>query len=421
MFLVGKNVLRNNKTILANFSYLTILQIFVLLFPLITYPYLIPIVGLDLWGVVVFAQTIVSYISLVINFGFNVTGAKEIASNRNDQKLISEIVSSIYINKTILWVGCLVIYVAIISIIPFFREHYILYLLSYFLTFNELLFPGWFFQGIEKMKYITFINIFIRSMFVLLIFVFVRDTSDYLYIPLLNSVGPLLGGIISIYIVTRKESVKFILVKKDILIKYIKDAFPIFVSVISISLYGNLNKLVVGTFLGMSEVAIYDIGEKIKSLMGLPLQMAGQATFPKIARERRVSFVNKVMLLVVSLVSLCYVILYFIAPWVVEFFIGYMSQEAVWIIRILGISVILSACNIYLGGNRLVPFGHKTAYMRVMVGNSICYVLVVGILYTLNIITLNSVAFLVVFVELVCFCALLYENNRLSILWNKGN
>ena len=58
--------LMRNKTVLVNFSYLSILQIFTIVFPLLTYPYLLRVVGLELYGVLVFAQTIISYVSLVI-------------------------------------------------------------------------------------------------------------------------------------------------------------------------------------------------------------------------------------------------------------------------------------------------------------------------------------------------------------------
>ena len=63
--------LSRNKTVLANFSYLSLLQVFTILFPLLTYPYLLRVIGLELYGVIVFAQTIINYVSLVINFGFN--------------------------------------------------------------------------------------------------------------------------------------------------------------------------------------------------------------------------------------------------------------------------------------------------------------------------------------------------------------
>ena len=69
--------LSRNKTVLANFSYLSILQVFTILFPLLTYPYLLRVIGLELYGVIVFAQAIINYVSLVINFGFNMSGARK--------------------------------------------------------------------------------------------------------------------------------------------------------------------------------------------------------------------------------------------------------------------------------------------------------------------------------------------------------
>ena len=56
--------LSRNKTVLANFSYLSILQVFTILFPLLTYPYLLRVIGLELYGVIVFAQAIINYVSL---------------------------------------------------------------------------------------------------------------------------------------------------------------------------------------------------------------------------------------------------------------------------------------------------------------------------------------------------------------------
>ena len=61
--------LGRNKTILANFSYLSLLQVFAILFPLLTYPYLLRVIGLELYGVIIFAQSIINYVSLVINSG----------------------------------------------------------------------------------------------------------------------------------------------------------------------------------------------------------------------------------------------------------------------------------------------------------------------------------------------------------------
>ena len=77
--------LGRNKTILANFSYLSLLQEFAILFPLLTYPYLLQIIGLELYGVIIFAQSIINYVSLVINFGFYLTEARTVAICKRDR------------------------------------------------------------------------------------------------------------------------------------------------------------------------------------------------------------------------------------------------------------------------------------------------------------------------------------------------
>ena len=114
--------LSRNKTVLANFSYLSILQVFTILFPLLTYPYLLRVIGLELYGVIVFAQAIINYVSLVINFGFNMSGARKVAVYKEDKVLLSRIVSSTYLCKLILWLICLVVYLLIISLVPFFSR-----------------------------------------------------------------------------------------------------------------------------------------------------------------------------------------------------------------------------------------------------------------------------------------------------------
>ena len=412
-----RNRIENNKTILQNFSYLTILQIFTLLFPLITYPYLLRVVGLELYGIVIYAQTIVTYISLIINFGFNITGAKEIASNRENPVLLSEIVSSIYLNKFIIWLVCLVIYVGAISIIPFFKQHFIIYFFSFFLTFNELLFPIWFFQGIEKMKYITYINISVRLFFVLAIFVVVRQQTDYIYIPLLNAVGALMGGLVALYVVFKRERIKFFIIEKSKLVYYFKDSLPLFVSLSSIQVYLNINKLIVGTFLGMSEVAIYDLGEKITTLMKVPISMISQAVFPKISREKSIAFVNKVMFGVVGISMLGYLVLFVTTKWIVKFFTGNVIDDAITIVRILGVSAIISSANYFMGGNRLVPFGHKKTYMKVMVNNCLFFLCVITLLWLFNAITLYTITFAAIAVELFCTISLVYHNKKLHLLY----
>ena len=408
--------LSRNKTVLANFSYLSLLQVFTILFPLLTYPYLLRVIGLELYGVIVFAQTIINYVSLVINFGFNMSGARNVAVYKEDKVRLSRIVSSTYLCKFVLWVVCLIVYLSVISIVPFFRDYYWIYILSFLLTLNELLLPIWFFQGIEKMKYITIVNLSARLLFVAAIFLFVREREDYLLVPFLNGIGAILAGGLSLYIVLEKENINFSVIPvKDLKSAY-KESFPLFVSSLSTQIYVNVNKLVIGSFLGMSEVSIYDMADKVLHLMKLPISMMAQAVFPKISRERNIRFVNRVMFLVTGTVLLAYICVFIGSDWIVYLFTGEYMKEASIIMRLLGVSAILVSFNAFMGGNRLVPMGYSSVYMKVMVGNCLFFLAGTGLLLFTHTINMYTVTVMAVAVEVFCFVSLIYRNWRLGLL-----
>ena len=392
--------LSRNKTVLANFSYLSILQVFTILFPLLTYPYLLRIIGLDLYGVIVFAQTIIAYVSLVINFGFNMSGAKNVAVYKGNKERLSRIVSSTYLCKFILWLICLIVYFSVISIVPFFKDHYWVYAL----------------QGIEKMKYIAIVNLSARLLFVVAIFLFIHNQEDYLLVPLLNGIGTILAGSLSLYIVLGKEKIRLSIISiRDLKLAY-KESLPLFVSGLSTQIYVNINKLVIGSILGMSEVSIYDMADKVIQCLKLPISMMVQAVFPRIARERNIRFVNRVMFLVAGAALLAYICVCLCSDWIVYLFIGQYMEETSVIIRLLGISVILVSVNSFMGGNRLVPFGYSAIYMRVMVNNCLFFMTGITLLLLTQHVNLYTMTVMVVSVEFFCFVTLIYRNWCLELL-----
>ena len=90
--------------------------------------------------------------------------------------------------------------------ISFFLPIYILYS-SLGLSIGELLLPIWYFQGVEKMKYLTIINVGSRIVFTVFIFVFVKQKEDYILVPLFNSLGAILGGVYALYVLLAKERI----------------------------------------------------------------------------------------------------------------------------------------------------------------------------------------------------------------------
>lgn len=279
-------LLSRHKTIVENTSYLSLLEILILIIPLLSYPYLTRTVGMEKYGWILTSMMFVSYFSLIINLGTQEVCAKHISINRDNLDKLSEIFSSVIIARFLLWILSFCLYVLILFCIPSYREYKTLFLLSYGLTLNELLFPSFYFQGVEKMKYITIISAALRLMSLILIFLFVRKAGDYILVPICYSIGYLLAGIVSFYIILVKEGVKLYIPKSSTVIFYIKDSFYIFLTDVVSTIKDKFNYLLVGRFLGPESVVIYDLGSRLINIINKPISIVVRVLFPVFAKNR---------------------------------------------------------------------------------------------------------------------------------------
>lgn len=412
-----KGKILNNKILVTNFSYLALLQIFVMISPLITYPYLIRVIGLELNGVIVFAQSISTYLSLIINFGFNIYGVRQVAIYKKNQLELDKIVSTIYTSKIFIWFFLLLGWLLLISKLAFFSQYYWAYFFSFFITLNELLFPVWLFQGLERMKYISIVNITTRLVFILLIFLIIKDKMDYYIVPLLNSIGALIAGLLSLWIVFVKLGFKYRVPSKNTMMTYFKEGFPLFVSFISIQIYANINKLLVGGFLGMTDVSLYDFCEKIIALVRIPVSIIQQTVFPKISREKNVSFVNQVLKIVLILnILLCLGVL-LLSPFIMNYMLGHVFKIGILIMAIMSGSTIVSGINLFLCGCRLLPWDIRCNYSRIAVLNSFFFITLVAYLYLSDNISLYTIPILSFLTEIFSLYLLYRQNKKVGLLY----
>ena len=121
------------------------------------------------------------------------------------------------------------------------------------------------------------------------------------------------------------------------------------------------------------------------------------------------------MFLSVGIALLFYISMFFGSDWLVYLLAGEHIEEASVIMRLLGISAILTSINGFLGGNRLVPSGYSSVYMRVMVGNCLFFLTAMGLLWLTGSITMYTVTVMAVGVEVFCFVSLVYRNWRLGL------
>lgn len=411
-----QKIAERNKTLIQNFSYLSALQVFNMLIPLITYPYLIRVLGKETYGLVVFAQAVIGFLVILVGFGFNISATKEVSIHRDNKAKLSEIVSSVlWIKGGLLLISSLVL-ITLVFIIPQVKEYKALFFLTTWICLYDVIFPIWYFQGIERMKYITYITLVSRLTFLGLIFFFIHNPSDYLFLPIINGIGALFAGIISLYIVFGKHHVRFATQSYSTLKVYFMNSIPIFLSNVSIRLYVSTNKVIVGALLGMTEVVYYDLAEKVTNVLQIPQGILSQSLFPKISKEKNLDFIKRIFKFSLLLNAILFIGVLIGSKYIVLLLGGQQMLDAILVLNILALTVpVVSMSNIF-GIQLLIPFGHTKTFSKVIMASGLIYLLQATLIWVTIGFSIINVSVITVTTEIFVTSAMFYYCKKYN-LW----
>ncbi|WP_418510451.1 oligosaccharide flippase family protein [Corallibacter sp.] len=373
-------VLKKNKKIIENFSYLSVIQLLNMLIPLIIFPYLIRVLGSNIYGLVIYAQAVLGYFVVLINFGFNITATKEVSIYRNNTKKLNKILSSILIIKGILFLISVMLLSILIFTIPSFQEHRALFYLTIWMCFYEFIFPVYYFQGIEEMKYITITTLVSRVVFLFLVFVLVNYPDDYLLVPIINGLGAIIAGIIS-QIIVLKKGVKYTWQEPYVLKYYLKKSVVMALAYASNTLKSNLNIVIVKFLFSYKEVAYFDLALKISRIGTSFLELISVSVFPKMSRDKNKEFLRKVIYLSSTLSIVFVVVVLLFSPFLVRVLGGKEMLNSVPLLGIVVFFVPFQILGGLLGRNCLIVNGYEKDVLFSMAFSSVVYLVSIFIFY----------------------------------------
>jgi len=304
---------KNGKVLLSNFFSLSFLQVATYIFPLITLPYLVRVLGIDTMGLLAMATATIAYFQIITDYGFDLSATKAISIHRENREKVIEIFSSVITIKVLLMLVSFFLLSILIFLIDEFRQNWGVYVITYGLVVGQVLFPMWFFQGMERMKYITILTILSKFIFTISIFLFVKEREDYWIVPLLYSLGAIISGLISLYIIRKDFDITFRFQRVETIKIYLKDGWDIFVQRLYVNMYNNMaNILILGFLTNNTIVGIYSIATKIVAIIGEFFKIVSRVYYPyfskKFSVEPRVAFDNlkkiSLVILLLSIVSM---------------------------------------------------------------------------------------------------------------------
>lgn len=274
----------DKKLVFKNIIFLGLMQGANYILPLVTIPYLVRTIGIEKYGLVAFAQSFAAYFVIFTDYGFSLSATKLISINRDNSQRISEIFSSVLFVKLAFVILSVVLSTVIIFNFKKFYSEYEIFYFSLLVLIGQMLFPVWLFQGLEKMKYITFINILIKLIFTLCIFIFIKQEKDYLYVPLINSLGFLAGGLIAFYIAIKQFNIRFSFNLENIKHQLV-DGWHLFLAILSTNIYRNANTFFLGLVSTNTAVGYYALASKIIISIQSLMSPIGQSLYPHLSKK----------------------------------------------------------------------------------------------------------------------------------------
>jgi len=391
------------KELIENFVSLYLLKITNILIPLITLPYLVRVLGVESFGLISFAQVFAMFFVMIVDFGFNLSIVRLISVDSEDREKVSEIFSSVIVIKFILLILSFVLYYGIIANVGKFHQDELLYLYMYGIVIGQGLFPVWFFQGMQKMRYITILNFFIKIIFLSLIFFLIHDKNDYLNYPILLSLGYMVVLPFAFYTIKKDFDIRFYIPSIEKLIFYTKYSSHFFVSRIALRLYEGGGLFVVGLVSPDIVVGYYAIADKLRNAITSLYTPISQALYPYIAKERNVKLYKKLFTLINILNLIGLVVLFVYTNEILELIFGSSSEGTVVFMQIFIFVMILDVPSILLGYPLLGAFGYTNYVNYSLVITAIVYLLLLTILYVMGMLSAKVIAILYIFTIFIEF------------------
>lgn len=250
-------------TLINNFFSLSILNVINYAFPLILIPYLTKVLGVENFGKYVFSFAIIQYATLFVSYGFDYSATKYVSINRENKNKLSSIFINVLTLRILISLICTIIIYVTCEIIFDNSHDKKLYLNGIGVFIGYALNPLWFFQGMEKMNFVTIINFISKLVSTLLVFIYIKDKNSLELVNLFFSVASLISGILSIFLAAYIFNLKLITPKLIELKKHLFEGWSLFLSTIFMSMYRETNVLMLGAFTDYKIVGYYSAAEKI--------------------------------------------------------------------------------------------------------------------------------------------------------------
>lgn len=389
-----------SKKIAYNIIMLYGMSIAKIIFPLLTLPYLTRILSVECYGVVSYVKAVMQYMQLFVDFGFMLSGTRDIIKAKDDQIQLAREIGDIMLARILLAAVAFCALLLMMCITPILQDNAMYAILAFASVFLTIFLFDYYFRGIEKMQMITVRFVIMRGVSTILTFILVHSDSDIILMPLLDTVGTALAvGLV--FFELKRERIRICFTGIRTAWNKVRESFVYFASNMATTVFGALNTLLIGSLLDATDVAYWSVCLQLIAAIQVMYTPITDGIYPEMVRTRNAKLVKRLLLLFMPVVLLGSLIVIVVAPYALLIVGGEQYVVATNLLRMMVPILVFSFPAVILGWPTLGAIDKASDVTKTTILASLVQILGLIILIVLNQFTLLWIAVIRCFTEFV--------------------
>lgn len=330
------------KKLLLNATSLTLSQALIYSIQIFVIVYLVTKIELEKYGLVAFSQAFVGASLTLLDLGFSISATNKISIYRNNKKYIGKLIGSIFTIKFILFILSASVVYLTLSYVDNFSEYKVIICLSLLQILVMNFIPSWIFYGTEKVHKFSFVNVISKLIFALSVFLMIKDSNDYFYVPILGALSQIIILAYSFYVI-RKKGYFVIWPKNTKFISYtLNFTNNFFISRLAVAFNANGAILIIGSFISPTVVAVYSLGDQIYRVLQTLVSSITLALYPHMSNTKNIKLMKRISLIFCLSLVIFSICIYFIIPFIISII---MDERLNFIIPVINVFILIFFIN----------------------------------------------------------------------------
>ena len=271
------------KRTFLNILYNAVYQIFLVLVPLITVPYLSRILGPKTYGIYSNVNNIVQFLMIFCTLSVSYIGMRTISQIRafGSGQDLTKAFWGLWYFQAIAGFLTIALVIAVTSFFHIKYGQYLLLMVPYLISAQIDI--SWFFQGLADFGRVVLKNTAVKLVSVILILLWVKSPGDLWKYMLIMSVSTMLGSFVFWFDIHRYVGgpVKHFYQYRAT----VKAIITLLIPQIATQIYTSLDKPILGLFQNSTQVAFYDNTQRISNMVLGIVTSISLVIMPKMAGE----------------------------------------------------------------------------------------------------------------------------------------